>query len=157
MPLPLHPQGQSGWMWQILHLPWLNPWTIQPISSHYTDYTHPVYDTNNTECEIPYYFQKLFSSKCLKYLLKLSHWMCPCYCLCCEHNNETWTKTTLFHGSKISDLNQYGTQQLEGKDYRSSPITRLTNITETVVRMHTYESPVQLVRLNKKSCQQHTA
>ena len=148
---PGRPQSQSGWVWQILHLPWFNPWIIQPISSHYTDCTIPVHDTNNTECEIPYYFQKLFSSKCLKYLLKLSHWVCPCSCLCCVHNTETWTKTTLFHGSKSSDLNHYGTQQLEGRDYRSSSITRVKNITETEICKHTHDSPVQLVRLYENS------
>ena len=32
-------QGQSGWMTKISLPPGLNPWTIQPVASCYTDYT----------------------------------------------------------------------------------------------------------------------
>jgi hypothetical protein len=32
------PQGRSGWVWKIMPPPGFDPWTIQPIVSHYTDY-----------------------------------------------------------------------------------------------------------------------
>ena len=40
------PQGQSGWVRKILPPPGFDPWTVQPIASHFTDYTilaHPKY------------------------------------------------------------------------------------------------------------------
>ena len=149
----------------------LDPWTIQPIASHYTNYTIPVHDTNNTECEIPYYFQKLFSIKCLKYLLKLSHWMCPCSCLCCVHNTETWVKTTLFHGSKSSDLNHYSKRQLQRRHYRNSWYCNSVTMQEgdlclynqsnkhhwnISMHAHWWEPSEVGQTVQKQSCQQHT-
>ena len=32
------PQGQSEQVWKILPPPGFDPWTVQPIASHYTDY-----------------------------------------------------------------------------------------------------------------------
>jgi len=32
-------QGPSGRVQKILSLPGLDPWTVQPVASHYTDYT----------------------------------------------------------------------------------------------------------------------
>jgi hypothetical protein len=32
------PQGQSGQMWKISSPPGFDPWTVQPVGSHYTDY-----------------------------------------------------------------------------------------------------------------------
>jgi hypothetical protein len=34
-------QGLPGWVQKISPLPGFNPWTVQPIASHYTDYTIP--------------------------------------------------------------------------------------------------------------------
>ena len=35
------PHGHSSWAQKILPPPGLDPWTIQPVASHYTDYTIP--------------------------------------------------------------------------------------------------------------------
>ena len=39
-------QGQSGRMQKILPPPGLDPWTVQPVASHYTDYAIPAHNTN---------------------------------------------------------------------------------------------------------------
>jgi hypothetical protein len=35
------PQGWSGRVWKILPQPGFDPWTVQPIAIHYTDYALP--------------------------------------------------------------------------------------------------------------------
>ena len=45
-------QGQSGRVWKISPPPGFDPWTVQPVASHYTDWAIPAHEVHCTKVNI---------------------------------------------------------------------------------------------------------